>query len=503
MRTLLRIVLGAMLLFAAARMGWPALITLIFVALLSYALLLWAKGGSGDRPLVGNARFFAILALLLTIALFVIWQIGELLFGELGTEWAARYPLLLDSPLAKVFLAALVGSIAVGLIFGVLLLGVGIAGAPLVYGSHEGYKGHEREAIRSVIDSALGRSKGIWQVSNGKAAVINAQVDGLERFGGPGTLLVQEGHAVILEKVGALSRIVSRGITWLQPMERVAAVIELSSHSVSLELENVLTQDGAIIDKMQAWIFFRVMKGDPNKPGYQPNGRYPFNDDLVYKLWDTEGATSWQSAIKAIAGSSLRDVVARYSLDTILADSAAFRAKVKGDRQKQLGTKEFRGDLCEQINRTTVPFFAVEATAADLGNVDVSSEVKRQVMEKWMADWETKIAKSQKEATVARGEADATALFARETARAKAQEQMIGAISRSLPNSPGRVESTAKEVIAFRFIEALEKMASEHKGDLFLSGELLSLLRTLFDSSTGEIGASAGGEPRPPGVPPT
>lgn len=476
---------GLVLCLFVVWLGWPALIAFVLILLLAYTLHLLLEGEKMERPRVGGPRFFFILSLLLPAQIFVSWQagaalFGEGLFGDIGKLLSEQSPRLMSSSLFVIVVAALIGMVVVWGIFVLLLLGVGITGAPLIYGTYAGYKGHKWEAVRSVMDSALELSKGIWQVKDGRAEVVNAQVGGLERFGGPATLLVQEGHAVILEKSGALSRVVGRGLSWLQPMERVAAVIELSSHSVSLELDNVITKDGAIIDKIQAWVFYRVVKGDPNRPGYQANGKYPFNEDMVYKLWDTAGSVTWQNAIKAIAQSSLRDVVARYTLDVILADSAQFRAKIKGDRREKLGSALFRGEFCEQINLTTKPFFGVEATAADIGHVEVPLEVKQRVRENWMTEWEAKIARNQKEAIITRGQADATTLMAQGLTRARAQEQMIAAIVRALadPAQPG-VQPDIKQVIAMRLIEAWEKMASEHKGDIIMSNEFLAMLKSL------------------------
>ena len=182
MRTLLKVMLGLIVLFIAVRVGWHGPIAVAVVGLSAYALYLFLAGGSTDRPMIGGPRFFVILAGGLTLLMIIWWVIWGVLFGELESTWMEEAPFLFDTPLLKLFWVALIGVILLGIPCALLFLGVGIAGARLLYSSHEGYKGHEWEAIRSVMDSALGRSKGIWQVRNGKAEVVGA------RGGGAGAL---------------------------------------------------------------------------------------------------------------------------------------------------------------------------------------------------------------------------------------------------------------------------------------------------------------------------
>jgi len=136
------------------------------------------------------------------------------------------------------------------------------------------------------------------------------------------------------------------------------------------------------------------------------------------------------------------------------------------------------------------------------------------LLSKWLADWEVKVATSKKQATIAEGEAEAAALSAQETARARAQMQMINTITQAIAEmrkvgTPSDVQS----VIALRLIEALEKMATEHTTGFFLPVELLQMLAVGQVTTSGTTpaaggtpsptsGTSSGGAPPPAGAPP-
>jgi len=140
--------------------------------------------------------------------------------------------------------------------------------------------------------------------------------------------------------------------------------------------------------------------------------------------------------------------------------------------------------------------------------------VRDQLLSKWLADWEVKVATSKKQATIAEGEAEAAALSAQETARARAQMQMINTITQAIAEmrkvgTPSDVQS----VIALRLIEALEKMATEHTTGFFLPVELLQMLAVGQVTTSGTTpaaggtpsptsGTSSGGAPPPAGAPP-
>jgi regulator of protease activity HflC (stomatin/prohibitin superfamily) len=469
MRTVLEILL--LLVLAAlsiwAGLPWPIVFVVALLLACGLRLFSFTKGAKVDPGL-----FFA-LAAFFGLGLLISWLLRYTVFSDNAGQIVS---VVSGDPSNTVFsstLASLIFGFIVAAVFYIpLLLPVSFIGARIVYGAYGQYKGHELEAMFSLIRSVLGMNKGTLLVKGGMVQAISGQEKSLARFGGPATLIVQEGHAVILEKPGALSRVVGKGTDQLGKFERVSAVVELTSNSQSLEEENVVTKDGVSLDRVQAIVFYKVVPGDPNKSGYHENGQYPFNEDVVYKFWSTTGEQTWQNSVKAIAKAVLRDVIATVEVDKIFTNADEFRRKMKGDKGLEPTTAEFRGDLCNYINRITEPLLGIRITTADIGGIELPEDARRQLMEKWMAEVERKT-------IIARSQAAATALSVQEMARAEAQKRMIGMISEAITKagSSGQPEA-AEQIVRLRLIEALEKMATEHASGLFLPSEMLAWLRS-------------------------
>jgi regulator of protease activity HflC (stomatin/prohibitin superfamily) len=457
-----------------AGLPWP--IVFVVAVLLACGLRLFSFTKS-DR--LDPGLFFA-LAAFLALGLLMSWLLeytvfsssaGETAFGAIGGVSQPGFSRTLESLVFGFVLAAL---------FCVpLLLPLSFISARIVYGSYDQYKGNELQAMFSLIRSVLGMSKGTLLVKAGAVQVINGKEERLKRFGGPATLIVQEGHAVILEKSGALSRIVGRGTRRLLKFERVGAVVELTPKSQALEEANVVARDGVCLDTVQALVFYRVVPGDPHRPGFQENGKYPFNDDVVYRFWTTTGEQTWQGAVRSISKAALRDVIARVTLDQIFTDPDTFRKRMKGDKEMGPAAAAFSGELCDYINKITEPLLGVRITAADIGDIRLPTEAKQRLVDKWMATAEL-------QAAIIRGQAEAVALTTQEKARAKAQSRMIKQISQAIKDAcaegaQGKDETVGldqviEQVVRLRMIEALEKMAAERSPGIFMPNELLAWL---------------------------
>jgi regulator of protease activity HflC (stomatin/prohibitin superfamily) len=477
MRTFLEILLIVVLATLSIWAGLPWPIVFLVAVLLACGLRLFsfAKGDGVDPGL-----FFA-LAAFLAVALLTSW----LLYYTVFSVDAAQTALTLGSDFSRTSSSAMLWSLIFGFVLAALfciplLLPLSFIGARIVYGAYDQYKGHELEAMFSLIRSVLGMSKGTILVKAGAVQVINGREESLKRFGGPARLIVQEGHAVILEKSGTIARIVGRGTDQLGKLERVSTVVDLTPKSQALEEENVVTKEGVSLDKVQAIVFYRVVPGDSSKPGYRENGRYSYDEDVVYRFWNTSGGQTWQSSVAAIAKAALRDVVARFTLDQIFIGADQFRKQVKGDKEQEPTSAGFRGDLCNYINRTTEPLLGVRITAADIGDIQLPEDAKRRLMEKWMAEVERRT-------IIARSQADATAVSVQEMARSEARKRAIGMLSEALGTATGQ-QISADQIVKLRLIEALEKMAAEHTPGVFLPNEMLAWLRS---------GQIAAGEPAP------
>jgi regulator of protease activity HflC (stomatin/prohibitin superfamily) len=117
--------------------------------------------------------------------------------------------------------------------------------------------------------------------------------------------------------------------------------------------------------------------------------------------------------------------------------------------------------------------WGVVVTEVRIGTIDVPDEVKARMLTRWEAEWRRQV-----RITEAEGEAEAFRLM--ELARAKAQMEMIIAITQGFKQMAGS-GAVPGHLIALRFIEALEKMAEDPATKFLLPADVLGTLSRMRD----------------------
>lgn len=477
MRLALELIVTAVLVFVLLRLGWPWPILAMPLYLVAFSLGL----PSLSRNAKVRSRPITLLVIFLTSAIFISWIIAEILFrpevqaGIIDNSRFLRF--LLSNNSLKIFWSAVIGLIVPSVLAAIVLVPYGLTVGQNMYSQYEQYKGHEREAAHSAIGVLLGIGRGTWIVSNGQAEIHGEAGGALARFGGPGKLIVQEGHAVILERSGRLSRVVGRGITWLEPFERISMVVPLNGRAERVTVENVATKDKVLIETVEVIVFHKIDPG-PEDERVQ-DGLFAYAEQkLLDGVW-SPGGGDWRNTVKSITDGAVRDVVGRYDLETLMPMSDKIR-------------EGFKEDLKRAINKTTSSALGVLTTSVDIGPMKMPDEARKRLMEKWLADGDIQIASSQREAMIRRGEADAVLMKVREIAWAEAQKQIIQRITEAFRevgvSGPGQIGY----VVALRALETLEKMAADPATKILLPNEILMQLTNvhslLLDSTPGGDG---------------
>jgi regulator of protease activity HflC (stomatin/prohibitin superfamily) len=465
MRLVIESFLAVVLLFVLLWLGWPWPILAVPTYLLAFGLGI----PPFSRRIGVSPRFIVFLTIFLISATFLSWLIAEVLFlPEIQKDFISTSPVLgflLHNSSLKIFWSGAIGLIVPLVLVVLLVLPYGLTVGENMYSQYEQYKGHELDAALSAISALLGVGQSVWIVSNGQAEVRGPAGKGLALFGGPGILIAQEGHAVILEKSGSLSRIVGKGLTWLAPFERISMVIPLFGRSEKVTVEQVITRDHILIDEFEALIFHRIDEG-PEEDQIR-DGQFAYNETILRRTVWSPGGGDWRGGVRSVGDSAVRDVVGRYDLEQLAPMSENFRVR-------------FKNDLKQAINKVTLDAMGVRVVAVDIGKVKIPDEARRRLMEKWLADWSVRIAQSEREALIRKGEAEAVILKVKEVAWAQAQKQVIEEITAGLQsiNGSGR---EAVYVIALRTLDAMEKMAGDPATKILLSPEMFMQLRGLRD----------------------
>jgi hypothetical protein len=473
--TILAILIGS---FVLVRVGWPAPILIVPGLLILCGLRVFRF----TRSETFNARLCMRLGVFLLLAESFAWLFAQILFWLRDNEsnFYTRNGIvafLSDTDALRVFWAVVAGLAVTALFALILLIPIWIGNTRLAARGPGVPAGVPAASIGGAAAELAGANKGVCIVQNSTAQTFGDQASSLETVGGPGTLIVQDGHAVILEKGGRHSRAVGSGIYSLEPYERVAMVAPLTTRMEHLELENVATGDPILLEKFEFWVFHRILfedaaaaapSGTPGPSTHAaraPRGsapRYPFDEDLLFdRVWNV-GGRDWRAGIHNVSETAARDVIGRYPLEDLVPLTDQTRT-------------ELRGILIEQINRITRPLMGVNVVAVDFGDIQVPAEARDKLLQRQLAGWNAEIAETAVREAEARSQAQARQVKLLEKERADAQERMVEGLGRGLL----RLQSAHQDpsfILTMRLIEALEKMAENPATKIVIPTDVLQLL---------------------------
>lgn len=341
---------------------------------------------------------------------------------------------------------------------------------------------------RNVVDSLVGINKATIVVAGGKIQIHNPPAEDLARFGGPGVLVVQEGHAVVLERGGRRSRIVGTGVCFLKEFERVNMVIPLAQRSVHIEVENLVTQDRVVVRKMELLAFTRLDPGDKS----HENGDYPFDEKVINDLvWTPKlgpEVYDWSKAVQSIASTAARDIVARLLLDDLILASGKSR-------------NDLRQALKDAMNRVTQDKLGVIVSSVVIGEIGIPSEARERLLKRWLEEVDRQVAlikaESERDVMIRKGEGEATALRRVEEIKANLREVLIRQLTDPILGRGGvairdphiairyieAIERLSLAIVrddltALRYVEALERITESEGNKTFIVGETKGILDT-------------------------
>lgn len=236
---------------------------------------------------------------------------------------------------------------------------------------------------RHIADVQVGINKGSWVVSGGKAKCINPAAGILARFGGQGVLVVQEGHAVVLERSGRISRTVGYGTTYLEAFEAISQVVYLGTQRGVFEFEQLVTKDRVVIDTMQVSVFFKV---DPGRKT-DASGINAFDQKVIIgKIWSPKSAeredkgVDLEGGVRSVTNTVLRDTVAQYNLGDLITATGTVRV-------------ELRTKLRDAIYSVTKDVMGILVSIVDIGKIAFPESAREKLLERWQVDWQAEIDK--------------------------------------------------------------------------------------------------------------
>jgi regulator of protease activity HflC (stomatin/prohibitin superfamily) len=325
---------------------------------------------------------------------------------------------------------------------------------------------------RKGSDTAgFGRPK--WVVRAGELMTQSGKTLPLGNVSGPGTILVQEGHALVFEMYGKLSRVVGSGLCQVKRDECLGMIVPLYARTEKLVVARIVTKDKLLIDEMEIVVFHKVDPGPAEKR--IRDDQFTYSEDIIIRnVWEV-GGRDWRDGIRFLAEMATRDVVGRYDLEELVPLSDAFRSA-------------FRVLLKDAINKVSLPFMGVMVISVDVGHIDMPKEARDKYLEKYLAYQNIGLADTEGQAAISRAEtgakieetkAKAEAAVALIRAEAEQKQMKLGAVEarRKAPFRRGESDAGIVEIKAEALAEAQETVIEN------LTSSFQQLRRTAIDSS--------------------
>ncbi|HZY45628.1 MAG TPA: NBR1-Ig-like domain-containing protein [Anaerolineae bacterium] len=296
----------------------------------------------------------------------------------------------------------------------------------------------------------------------------------MEMIGGPIWLTVTDRTAALTERGAKLARILGPGVHLLHAHERVRGVVDLQIQH-RRQKQKTLSKDGIPLE-LDVDLTFRVGERDiegeappPPPPPIGPRARirlliglpvspmlleaskpHRFSREAIRRIvYETpiaspDAPTDWTAGFTLMRTGELAKEFAERRLDDLSSpedpDIHPLREIVEG------GLTKIRAEVAPSgIDILNMEIGIVEPPA------DIKGHVTEQRISNWMIEWKRR-------ATILKSEGDAIAMQAQEEAHAEAQANMIQALTEGFRIATAGNASVSSEVIAMRFIDALEAL---------------------------------------------
>jgi len=300
----------------------------------------------------------------------------------------------------------------------------------------------------------------------------------LVRAGGPGTLIVYNDSAAVLEKAGRLTRVVKRGFTRLENFEKVWDVVDLRPHRWVYDVK-ALSKEGIPII-CQADVTFQIDDGGQTPTEDEP---HPVTEQAVFLAATrkmvymretgrdkSEQVFDWtHRAIVGVTEGTLRSILATFMLDQILGPTEYSHSHCR---------EEVRARLEDEL-RKAFPEMGLKLIKVELGDIKVDNKIVQQQIEAWQALWKRWILERKAEGEAAR-------LQAVEAAKAQAQADMIVSITQAFQSLAESGAIIPSQLVLLRMFEVLKRTPYDPQtGMLFLPAEVLRTWQMVQEMALG------------------
>jgi hypothetical protein len=298
-------------------------------------------------------------------------------------------------------------------------------------------------------------------VDKGKIQLKSDEFNLITAIGGPGTVIVQPGNAVLFRSLRRPSKVGLKQSVALGAFETIGEIVNLDDQQNHEDAMDAVTQDGIRVKLTDINYRFRIIATQPRAI----EDPYPFDIAAVNNMAYNRAVTGtgqldeWRTAVHKLVKSLLGDYINAHTIDFLTAP--------REDGQDP--RSDMRRFALAKENGFSLRNIGADLLWIDVGHVDITMpDVDQERFNVWSADWV-----GSAEVTRAYGEAKRQAYT--EIGRAEAQAEMIMSIASALRESemdanPGKnlqyilLARTAQILDSLKEAGPLDEGKNEFKG---------------------------------------
>jgi hypothetical protein len=278
-------------------------------------------------------------------------------------------------------------------------------------------------ALRYVISSMFGINYPTLRIDGGKMDIPAGETNILDAIGGPGTVLIEPGNAVIFRKLNEASDVSITQAYFMEPFEKIGSIASLEDQQGLLDDVMTVSRDGIRVRLRDVHFRYRIvpMVVDGRMINRTLESPYPYSEEamrnMAYNLSiNQNGPDPWSAAVHRSVRSAITDYINQNTIDYLTAPRTDGESPREG----------LRIELFSERRQASLRNMGAELVWIDVGHIDImADEVDKQRVEAWASDWVG-------DAKKARAYSDALRLAYTEVARGEAQAEMILAIATAL-----------------------------------------------------------------------
>lgn len=311
-----------------------------------------------------------------------------------------------------------------------------------------------------LVSAVFGFGRASLTISDGRKTLEGGEVNTLDLIGGPGTINVEPGNAVVLETLLAPSRILGAGEHEVFRNEIIKSVVSLEECYGRIDEMKATTQDGIDVKISDIEFRFRIIQSQRRDELRSPSNPYPFSTRAVYHMTygrevsGNEKTGGWGKSVEGKVRGIIADHISIHDLDTLTTPEAMEKHPLEVLREKFYENREKFREAGTNLLWINVGSLSM-----------VAEDVDDQRYNVWSA-------RQTGNAKVMRAQGESEHISSRERGRAEGQVILLKSIAQALDDinignqaDDSRTAKNLWNIVLARTAQILESMTSIYSFD--------------------------------------